>query len=466
MKISRKRSLRIAAELLCLILALSMMLCTVPMMAAEETQATEEGTAETEDTPKTVKVVCAARDIPQGTRITESHLTVKEVLNVNIPTNIESDPADIVSRYATMPLVEGEYVYMAQTSKDMVVKANDEVLVKDINTSKSDFLIVTDYVRADTGVEIEFYLQQLIDENPNKTLYFPAGEYILGSPIGTPADASYSVSLLLDDGAILKASDKWKANGTMNALVCLGASMPKNDIYTAGSYYSIQGGILDANNKTDGLSIDSGRESVIRNLCIKNAKTGILVKNGANNKSSDCDFEDITIIGSNHISSVGMEIIGYDNTFSNIRIYGTHTGIIGTGAGNFFKSIYIINTAPEEVYSGTKGFGTTTNNWYSDCYVENYETAYTLASSGLIWDCTAAWTSDVCVAQTAFSGGGSLPMIGCKALFRDVENAEMVFSTGATEGKEKEVMLGCLFDQSLGEIKGYENLIKTPVVCP
>lgn len=441
MKNIGKRALKTAIEMLCLMLALSMMLCTIPMMAEEAADASDVA-AEENAVPTTVKIVCAAQDIPQGTRITEKHLTVKEVLNANIPANVISDPAEVVSRYASNVLYEGEYVYMAQTSKDMVVGSDERVLRKPISASKSDFLIVTDYIKVNTGLPIDFYLQELIDKNPNKTLYFPAGEYILASPVGTPAEAKFSISLLLDDGAVIKAHDNWKSNGTMTALICLGASIPKNDISTPGSYYTIQGGVLDGNNKADGLSIDSGRESVIRNLCIKNANRGIQVKKGANNNSSDCDFEDIAIIGSGRTGSIGMDIIGYDNTFSNIRIYNYNTGVTGTGAGNFFKSIQIINNMPEKMYNGTVGFGKVNNDWYSDCYVENYQTAYTLAGSGLAWDCTATWNNDACKMQTAFSCKAALPLMGCKANFHKVEGATITFGANVAD-------LGCVYDAEL-----------------
>ena len=454
------KTVKKSVGLICLILAAVMMICSMPIAAAEENSETEAEKVEA----GMVKVVCAKEDVPQGTRLNESHLEIKEAYSVNLPANVISDPAEIINRYAAMDFNKGEYVYLGQTSKDMVVKANHEVLKKPIAKSKSDFVIVTDYIFANTGLAVDYYLQELIDKNPNRTIYFPAGEYILGAPIGTPADAQYSVSLLLDDGAVLKAADKWTSKEGMGALVCLGATIPKNDISSVGSYYRISGGILDGNGKADGISIDSGRETVIRNLCIKNAKTGILVKNGANNKSSDCDFEDITIIG-NGKNSIGINVIGFDNTFSNIRMYDVYTGITGTGAGNFFKSIQIVNRNPDKMYVGTQGFAANTNNWYSQCYVENYEKAYQLVSSSLVWDCNAVWNNDACAKQTAFAGNVTTPIMSCKAYFHNVEGAKLSFAPEMRH--ETEVIFGCVFDESvLTDDTVYENVLATPSVCP
>ena len=320
-----------AVRAVSLILVLGMVLCTLPVIAAEETQNTDTLTTGEETAPETVRVVFAAETITQGTRIINGHVTVVEVPNVNLPENVITIPEDAVGKFAKEDIYAGEYINASLVTSETVVKVNDEVLRKPITKSKSDFIIVTDYIKVNTGLEVEYYLQTLISENPNTTLYFPAGEYVFGSPLSIPADAKYSVSLVLDDGAVIKAADTWRADGELDALICLGGVNAKNDIYTAGSYYSVQGGVLDARDRTDGISVESGRETVIRNICIKNAKTGIDVRKGANNKSSDCDFEDITIIGTNKLGSVGVDIIVYDNTFSNVRIYDMQTGMICKG---------------------------------------------------------------------------------------------------------------------------------------
>ena len=57
MKNIGKRALKTAIEMLCLMLALSMMLCTIPMMAEEAADASDVA-AEENAVPTTVKIVC------------------------------------------------------------------------------------------------------------------------------------------------------------------------------------------------------------------------------------------------------------------------------------------------------------------------------------------------------------------------------------------------------------------------
>ena len=68
---------------------------------------------------------------------------------------------------------------------------------------------VSDYVAPNCGKDVSDILQKVIDENPNRTIYFPDGEYIISKPLCTPADPTKSVSLRLDDFAVIRASEDW-----------------------------------------------------------------------------------------------------------------------------------------------------------------------------------------------------------------------------------------------------------------
>ena len=120
------------------------------------------------------------------------------------------------------------------------------------------YLIATDHFPADGSTDISHALQELIDTNPNRTIFFPDGTYILGTPVLTPADPRKSVDLILSNFAVLRASDHWN---DVEAMIRLGAKDKANDIYTPGSNYGLTGGIIDGNNKAKAVSIDGGRET-------------------------------------------------------------------------------------------------------------------------------------------------------------------------------------------------------------
>ena len=108
--------------------------------------------------------------------------------------------------------------------------------------SSKGYIIVTDYLQANTGEDLSDEIQKIINDNPNKTIYFPDGEYILAKPIATSGNPVNSVSLHLSNYAVLKAASNWSSS---EAIVRLGAAEPYNDIYTNGSNYYFYGGIID-----------------------------------------------------------------------------------------------------------------------------------------------------------------------------------------------------------------------------
>ena len=75
-----------------------------------------------------------------------------------------------------------------------------------------DFIVVTDYVTADGSVDLSDELQEIIDSNPNRTIYFPDGIYRIDKPILTPASPDKSVALSLSNYAIIKAGPDWSGD--------------------------------------------------------------------------------------------------------------------------------------------------------------------------------------------------------------------------------------------------------------
>ena len=87
------------------------------------------------------------------------------------------------------------------------------------------YVVVTDYVKPNTGEDLSDALQELILANPQRTIFFPDGEYLLSKPICTPANPAHAVSLKLATFAKLKAMDSWTEN---EAVVRMGAAEPFN----------------------------------------------------------------------------------------------------------------------------------------------------------------------------------------------------------------------------------------------
>lgn len=255
-----------------------------------------------------------------------------------------------------------------------------------------NFVTVTDYVKAGTGKDVSDEIQKIIDDNPNRTIWFPDGEYIIGKPILTPADPEKSVALELSNYAVIRASKDWTSD---EAMIRLGASHPANNVRKAGSNYYLSGGVIDGNGVASAISIDGGRETQVRDCSIKGARTGLHIKYGANGGSSDCDISNINIIGNYTRESVGILVESYDNTFTNIRIGGVTTGVLLKGGGNYLRNIHPLFHNAAEYYQDSVGFiSECDDNWFDFCYSDQFATGFLLSGChDILLNCFVYWYS-------------------------------------------------------------------------
>ena len=272
------------------------------------------------------------------------------------------------------------------------------------------YLLATDFVKANGQTDVADALQQLIDSNPNRTIYFPDGTYLLSHTLRTPADPTKAVHLVLANFAVLKAADSWPEDG--GALVSLGGEFPYNSIYINGSNYGIEGGIFDGSDKADGIYIESGRETRINHVSIKHVRCGIHILRGANAGSSDADVVDVNIVGNKSPESVGVLIEGYDNTFTNMRIAGCHVGVWSKSGGNSFRNIHPLYThRDKDYYESSIGFLIErSSNWMNFCYSDQYATGFKLSKDVCctLTDCYVYWYSGKVPFQTAIACEGKL----------------------------------------------------------
>ena len=256
------------------------------------------------------------------------------------------------------------------------------------------YVIVTDYVEPDTGADLSDALQELILANPHKTIFFPDGEYALSKPICTPADPNKSVALELANYAIIKPTEEWNSD---EALIRLGGVEPFNSIGINGSNYYLRGGIIDGCGIAAGISIDSGRETSIKQVSIKHTTIGINIKRGANNGSSDADIYDVNIVGNGKAGSIGVLVEGYDNTLTNMRIASVQYGVKFLGGGNSLRNIhplYIFTPELTAVYRDSVAFEENAGgNWFNFCYSDQFATGFvtTPRSKSVYSDCYAMW---------------------------------------------------------------------------
>ena len=334
--------------------------------------------------------------------------------------------------------------------------------------NKLGYLYVTDYIEANTGKDVSDELQKLILDNPQRTLFFPDGEYVIAKPICTPANPNNAVHLVLANFAIIKASDDWSDT---EAMIRLGGIDPYNDINLNGSNYGLEGGIIDGNGKANGISIDNGRETSVHNTSIKHTMIGLHIKWGTNNGSSDADINTVNIVGAGVPGTIGVLVQGHDNTFTNMRIASVMTGVRLESGTNILRNIhplYIFEPALEGMFAESVGFfdrgGT---NWYDNCYSDQFSTGFEVSPRTISFynDCFAMWYTKRGGVNTAIKAQGPFNAIvkNLKVNFMlDNENAFLKLETGDKTGNG--YLETPIFQEELCQNKDYESYLRNGVM--
>lgn len=332
-----------------------------------------------------------------------------------------------------------------------------------LTPERKGFIVVTDTIPANSGEDVSDAIQALIDANPNRTIYFPDGVYLLAKPICTPADPLLSVDLQLSNYAVLKAADGWNHD---EAMVRLGGEHAANNIYTIGSNYSFTGGIVDGSGVADGISIDSGRETAIREVSIKHTRIGIHIKHGANSGSSDADIMSVNIVGNGARDSVGVLVHGYDNSFTNMRIAKVFYGFDIHSGGNVLKNIHPLYTCDYTDYTETCAFlDHAQDNWYNFCYSDQFSIGFRTTGSGRCTyeSCFCFWYSSAGKYLTAFRADNKFNAIveHIKVGFReDTENTFLFVGEPGGAG----VVENPAFRENLVKDEDYKDYLQGRIV--
>jgi len=331
--------------------------------------------------------------------------------------------------------------------------------------SELGYVVVTEYIKANTGEDVSDALQALILANPHKTIFFPDGEYVLAKPICTPANPQNAVSLMLSNFATVKAAEGWDSD---EAMIRLGGIDACNNININGSNYALTGGIIDGSGVAKGVSIDGGRETRIEKLSIKHTQVGIHVKWGANNGSSDADIVDVNIVGNDKIGSIGVLIEGHDNSFTNMRIASVQIGMKICCTSQFLRNIhplYIFHgeLASEEAYRDSYAFwdDTPLHTWYNNCYSDQFATGFRMKNGArhIYADCYAMWYSGRGNLERAYFAEGTFNSVmrNCIVKFHP-QATETSYVTVAAEGGDG-VIYDPIIDVSETADKTYETYL-------
>lgn len=390
-----KMSNKFRRNSLCILLCFVMLFATllVGCNASLEENAGENAAPAGEQ----VEVVRLIADIAAGIKITEDKIEVVKVNKADLPVGTILAKEDVIGKFTVTDMYIGEYFLSAKLSNVRVNGSDnngegDTVINGELNFDDVGYVIVTDYVKPDTGTDVSAAIQKLIDENPNRTLYFPDGTYILSKPIETSADPAKSVSLKLANFAHFKPIEGGWTKG--EPLFKLGAKDMAEGITNDGNHTSLEGGVFEGCNVADAIWVMNAGNVSIRYTSIKDAIVGIRTVGDADHNGPTVDVHTSNIVGSGTLDSIGVLLETNGNTLTNMRIASNQVAIKLTGADNFLRNLH-----PLYIYEATLDYNNTynqsvafwdegTRNFYDNCYNDQFAIGFYIGKdTQSIYDC-------------------------------------------------------------------------------
>ena len=375
---------KFAKLLVSVILCLSMLLCGALVSCNNEPEAVSGGDM--------VNVVRAKEKIEVGTKIAEESVEIVAMDASVVPAGALSTKEDVVGKFATAQIFAGDFFSAEKLSSKMpIVEDEEKEEDNELNFDDAGYVLVSDYLKPDPKNDASDAIQKLIDENPNRTLYFPDGTYLLSKPIETSADPDKKVSFKLANYAQFKPMDTWTYG---EPLFKIGAKGEASDAPDAENGVVFEGGILNGDNRADAIWVVGGGNVSIRYSAIKYAVVGIHVKADENGGGPTVDVTTTNIVGSGTLDSVGVILETDNNTLTNMRIAANQICIKLLGNGNFLRNLhplYIFRSglkAEENYVNSIAFYDGGTRNFYDNCYNDQFSTGFYLVEGNKsIFDC-------------------------------------------------------------------------------
>ena len=390
---------RIICAMLCLCMMFGMICTAVSCGKDKDKDGETQAASETADTPQEgeVAVLRFVENLAAGTQITSDKIKTDYVREEDIPLNAIRDSAKVIDKYLTIPVFADEYIFAGKLSAE----APKPVDPNATEEKEENYLLVTDYV--EVGKDVTTALQNLINKNPGRTLYFPDGKYILSKPITTSADPAKSVSFRLSNYAVITAASGWTSK---DAMIRIGAGADPADgtvDLTTSSYF--MGGIIDASGKATALSVEGGRDNFISNVSIKNAVCGLYLATGSTG-ATNTDVENVNIYGKSNTDSIGVKIAGMNNSLTTVRVSNVITGVEITGEGNTLRNVHVVYEGTDVSSNGF--YDKSSGNNYDMCFAEGFGTGYRMQEQtrSSYSGCLAFWNNGDIGRQYGFASDG------------------------------------------------------------
>lgn len=298
-------------------------------------------------------------------------------------------------------------------------------------------------VKGDGVTDDTLAIQAIIDNNPQATIYFPAGNYLVSDTIKIKQAAIDLPDFIFDSKA------KIFTNETLDYLIAFTAeNEPSLESFARLAFHQFKGGIFDGNNidvaviLADSLARDIHFED---NSIIRNRKIGLWLKYNSAFTSGGALVENLQVSGMSSAidGNIAIKNDSYDNEINNFRCTGCQVGIYTSGSCRVFNAhpLFAHTTTPTAAeWNASIGFrvasGASVQNTFINCYPDGF---------AIGWQIDNSWSFTKII--DGYANFSVTPMTNGECSFVYMKNPNSVL-----------VLEGCRFDPSDPSI-GVSNFV-------
>ncbi len=429
------RTKRIIAAILCV--------CTLMFSTAAFSSCNKGKEAPKEEA---ITVLQFIENVDAGKKILKSDVQEVSVFPSDVPSGtLELTLDDIENKpyYTGMMVFAGDFL-TDQRAVNKKIDTNDNV---NNNAQDTDDYVIATPLKGDCSEE----LQKLIDDNPNKTIYFPDGTYNISKPLIIPTSRDKRVSLRLSHYAVISVlnHEMWTKN---DPVIHFGAGEPTaadvNDAVDIKAY--ITGGTIDGKRMATAIKIEGEGNVTVHHMALKNFSIGVHIA------SNNVYVDSITGTGNSTTSSIGVLIEGSHNTVSTLRMCQIHYGIKLTKGQNVLRNLHPLISTMKDSSTSIGFWDLSEGNFYDYCYSDQFAMAFKLAdgNSSVFNGCHSYWWSPDNRIHYGFYVDGKFDGVinTCRIVMchpNEVDNAFIVVKTDGGDGKIINPMVSVLDDANI-----------------
>lgn len=253
-----------------------------------------------------------------------------------------------------------------------VLTGNYSGQLQEILNTLKEYINVTENGVKNDGSDCTVALQALISANPNRTLYFPSGDYGISATIKTSPLIDEVTSMVFDSNA--KVINLGINDGS--PMFSFGTLKTPNDFQGINSSY-VFGGVFDCKNfNCDGIEIDRCFDLTLYNVTVNKCKNTSFKIGKDTAHTGDASLINCRAHGTPSSNGIAIELNSTDNQVIGFNSSWTAYGVVVNSGGQMLTDIHPVYFHLDDAFYDSEHSAIKINSYagvlLDNIYADNY----------------------------------------------------------------------------------------------